>query len=397
MSIADIIIITMVAFMALIGLWKGFFKTLITFCGWFISMLFAVLTAGVIAEALLDVESIGNFVAGGDGMSIFSFFYGMLPSQIKSLPVRASASDIESAIGVGAVGAIIRPFLDVLTKGPIINSSATVGEGIALLLAGGVFEVLVGIAMFIVVRIIMTLLVLFLKSLVSENATGALGRLGGFLLGAVRGGLYCAVLLLIVGFLTPFTFMEPVTAEIDNGILARPVAEQVYTLSAKMTANDNYFNKLLKLRGKGGQLSANEKAIVDFSDSAMDDLFSGTLKNGTRTRYDSGVDALKNKLSAASATLKKGIKDKDAEKREVAELVGEGGDLYKAFKLFRQDLNDYLLCDESALSEKQAEVDVDLANIAYLINNTAFKTLFGDLTITGLEVEPNLDKLNGVE
>ena len=31
MSIADIVIIVLVALMALIGLWKGFFKTLVTF------------------------------------------------------------------------------------------------------------------------------------------------------------------------------------------------------------------------------------------------------------------------------------------------------------------------------------------------------------------------------
>ena len=58
MSYIDIAIIVIVALGALIGLWRGFFKTLISFFGWFVSFLIAMFITQPIAGALLDVKGI---------------------------------------------------------------------------------------------------------------------------------------------------------------------------------------------------------------------------------------------------------------------------------------------------------------------------------------------------
>lgn len=280
MSIADIVIIVVVALMALIGLWKGFFKTVISFCGWFVSMLIAVLTARVVAEALLDIDAVGNFVAGaGEGVSLFTLFKRMLPDKLLALKAGATEAEITKALGESVVASLVSPFIGVLRGEMIASSALTVGDGIALGMAGGLFEVIVGFALFIVLRIIMTLLVMFLKSLIDKDKKqGMLSRLGGFAFGAVRGTLYCAVLLLIVGFMTPFSFMQSLTAEIDKGVLARPIATQVYALSGKISSNENYYNKLVLLTGnaelpptdnKGETESKEEQSVRDFAQKAL--------------------------------------------------------------------------------------------------------------------------------
>ena len=408
MSIADIVIIVLVVLMALIGLWKGFFKSLVTFCGWFVSILVSMLIARVVAEALLDVPALGNFVAGSEGFSLFGFFKGMLPEELLALESSATEAQIRTALGDGVVAAIVSPFIGVLTNTTISASALSVGEGIALAMAGGLFEVMVGVALFIVIRIIMTLLVLFLKSLINpDKKKGALERLGGFLLGAARGVLFSCVLLLIVGFMTPFNFMGQITADIDQSVLARPIATQVYALSGKITSNENYYNKLLRMTGlreeepddpAGEDTSAED--VTNFADNALVDkggLFGNALF-GEDAMFDPWVNGLKNTFETASANIKNGAEIEKQSIESVAALVKGGenaGNLYKALFILTNDLARYHSTDDQEqLLIIENEIYIDFANIKSIMSDPDCVAVFGKVDFGGLEVEPDLDRLD---
>lgn len=399
MSIADIVIIAVVALFALIGLAKGFFKTLISFFGWFISILIAALTARVVAEALLDIEAVGNIVAGGgEGFSLFSLFKGLLPDGLKALPAAATAEQITEALGTGVVASILKPFISLLTS--TTNAANTVADGIALSLAGGVFEIVVGIGMFIVCRILMTLFTMFAKSLINpDKKKGFLGRIGGFVLGAARGALYCAILLVVVGFLTPFTFMEPVTAEIDKGVLAKPIAQQVYTLSGRITSHENYYNKLLEIyRRTTHEITEDEQAVADFFAGALVDsggIFEKQLFGEEEGRYDAVVNGLKSKFAAAASDIRSGKVSANADKiAELAQAVkaadgeNESGAIYAAFESFTDALDRYNKAEDEDKSAIESELDARLSAIQTLLNDeTPFKELFGEISFYE-EAEP---------
>lgn len=409
MSIADIVIIVVVALMALIGLWKGFFKTVISFCGWFVSMLIAVLIARVVAEALLDIEAVGNFVAGtGEGVSLFTLFRGMLPDELLALKAGATEAEITTALGDGVVASLVLPFIGVLTNETIAASALTVGDGIALGMAGGLFEVIVGFALFIVLRIIMTLLVMFLKSLIDKDKKqGVLSRLGGFAFGAVRGALYCAVLLLVVGFMTPFNFMQPVTAEIDKGVLARPIATQVYALSGKISSNENYYNKLVLLTGNGelppiDNDNEDEQAVKDFAEKALVNeggLF-GKKLFGEETLFDDYVNGLKSTFDGAAAKIENGSINNDSAMAVVAALVkgddaASAGNLYKALYVLTHDLEVYQISDDvETVLEYEQYIFIDFANIESLLSIDECEAIFGEVKFEGNPREADLSRLD---
>lgn len=129
MSYIDIAIIGVVVLGALIGLWKGFFKTLISFFGGLVSFLVAFFLTKVIAEALLDVGAIRNFVVGsGSGWSLYSWIHGKLPP-------------LDELSGILAT--ILKPILSVAE-----SAGGDITVNVALLLANGIFNILVCIALF---------------------------------------------------------------------------------------------------------------------------------------------------------------------------------------------------------------------------------------------------------
>lgn len=406
MAITDIVIIVIVALFALIGLWKGFFKTLISFFGWFIAMLIAVLTARVVAEALLDIPAVGKFVVGSDGFSLFGALKNMLPEGLMALPAGATEAEIAGALGDGVVASLLKPFTKLLTEMGTTASAATVGDGIGIALSGGLFEVMVGIGMFIVCRIVMTLFTLFFKSLIDKDKKmGVLTRLGGFLFGAVRGTLYCAILLVAVGFLTPFQFMQPVTADIDKGVLAKPIAQSVYTLSGKITSHENYFNKLLELAGlkDSAPVEEDEDAtkVKDFlTNAAVDNggLFGKQLIGGEgRDRYNAWTQGLISHMQTAAAKIANGDYDSQQESMAaLAEAVKAGGEaeqaglIYSTFEALADVLDRYNKCDDTEMDALETEVEVSFANIKYALDNTPYSNMFGEVQFGGLEAEPTI-------
>ena len=187
MSYLDIAFLALVVLFAIVGVWKGFIKSAIGMFGWIVALLIAFFCAKPLAEWLAGGVCKG--IVTGD-KSLYSFFYGKLPEAVVSLPAGASAEEISAALGSGVFAALIKPFVSLFTSSDFMATSATVGEGVALVLANAVFTLLCGIVLFIVARVLMSLFGRFASSDIdSSRALTAVNRfLGlGFLCGALTG------------------------------------------------------------------------------------------------------------------------------------------------------------------------------------------------------------------
>ncbi len=234
MSYIDIAIIAIVVLCALIGLWKGFFKTVISFFGLLVSFMAAFFLTKPVVGALLDIDAVKNFVVGGgSGFSLFGWISGKL-------------SDITSE---GVLGTLLSPFIKLSE-----SQGVDVHTGVSLLLANGIFSIMVCIGLFIVIRFILLLFTMFANAMSKGKFVGALNRLLGLIFGAVKGAWHVCVLMFILSFLLGFSFMAPVRNQIDNSVIAAPVYEQVTKLSEKfITGGEDTLIKLLDLHDKANK------------------------------------------------------------------------------------------------------------------------------------------------
>ncbi len=239
MSYIDIGIIVLVALFALIGLWKGVFKSVVAFFGWFISMLIAVFLTRVVSYALLDVKAIGNFVCGSEGFSLYKWILGFLPEKGTESGILATiVSPIYTKIaGYAGLGAL---------------SAETSRQAVALMLAYGIYSVIVCVGLFIAIRILMMLFTLFVKSLAKDGKPNAISRLFGFIVGAVRGFAYSALILMIMGYALAIPQLEKtVGTQMDNSVIAKPVYTTVQKMTNKLftSKDEETIDKLIKISG----------------------------------------------------------------------------------------------------------------------------------------------------
>lgn len=234
MSYIDIAIIVVVALGALIGLWKGFFKTLISFFGWFVSFLVAFFITKPIVGALLDVKGIKNFVVGnGESWSLFTWIYAKLP-------------DLN---GSGVLATLLRPLTKIVEE----VGGTDLSTGVALLIANGIFSVAVCICLFIIIRILLLLFTMFANAMTQNKLVGALNRLLGLVLGAVKGAWFVGMAMIVLTFLMGMSFMAPVRAQMDKSVLAEPIYNQVVKLTDKfITGGKDTLIKLLDIYERNG-------------------------------------------------------------------------------------------------------------------------------------------------
>lgn len=296
MSYIDIAIIAIVVLCALIGLWKGFFKTVISFFGLLVSFMAAFFLTKPVVGALLDIDAVKNFVVGGgSGFSLFGWISGKL-------------SDITSE---GVLGTLLSPFIKLSE-----SQGVDVHTGVSLLLANGIFSIMVCIGLFIVIRFILLLFTMFANAMSKGKFVGALNRLLGLIFGAVKGAWHVCVLMFILSFLLGFSFMAPVRNQIDNSVIAAPVYEQVTKLSEKfITGGEDTLIKLLDLHDKankpGEQPEAKpEHGVYKYASSGDEDsVFEIELMAGGKFEQRSEGSILKGTYEIADGVLTLNFED----------------------------------------------------------------------------------------
>lgn len=233
MSYFDIALIALVALFALVGLIKGAKKSLLSLFGFSAAFLAALFLAKPIGEALLGVDFIKSFVLNESG-SLYGVVYGLISKITPDTSIYTGLVDpIRDVIaGYGAVG-----FTEV--------------QAVSLYYTDLLFNVIVGVAFFIVARLVMGIVTMLIKSLIGDGKPTFIGRILGFAFGAVRGAIISAALLVIIIASSTFTFlpfMTPLNSELDKSVIAKPVSAQLAVVVDKATSIDNeYFLRIAAL------------------------------------------------------------------------------------------------------------------------------------------------------
>ncbi|MDR2202316.1 MAG: CvpA family protein [Clostridiales bacterium] len=239
MAIIDIAVIGMVALFAIFGLASGVFKSVIKFFGGLIALVAAVLLTKTVAYALLDVKAVQGFVVGGGGgFSLYKWLLEVLP-----------AAGSESGILAAVLKPVYAKIAELFGSGTFLY--ATEAQAFALIIAYGIFSIMVCVGLYIAIRLIMTVIIIFLKHFAKEKP-GGVSRLLGFFVGAVRGAVLSAFLLVVMSFTLSFPLMAPVAGQIDGSVLAKPITEysrKLVDMGVATAGDDETMKKLIGLAG----------------------------------------------------------------------------------------------------------------------------------------------------
>ncbi len=194
MSWIDVAILALVVLLGLIGVVKGVKKSALTLAGFIISFLLAFFLANVVAEALLGIDVIKEFVLGngfdkGSHWSLAQWIYGGVGGKW----------DESSALYKN----FAKPIFDIIESAKDVTIDKT--QGFALYGAFLIFSAIVGVGIFFVVRFILIIVTFIIKTFMSKRNT-VLTRLFGFLVGALRGALWAFAFTVVFSSMGGYTF-----------------------------------------------------------------------------------------------------------------------------------------------------------------------------------------------
>ncbi len=261
--ILDLLFVAIVVLFALIGFMSGFIRTVLSFFGWFISLLIAYLLAKAIANAFLSPETANWLI--GDG-SLYDKIYNIVPDGLKNM----SMESIRTALNNGATDEMIKETISAEASGLLafastliqtavckdiyLNSSIeTVGQVLALELTYIIYVIVVGIIIFLTIRILVMGVSLIFRSRLSTRDCRFWERILGVGAGAVRGFAYACILLMLASYIAGF--WPKMNEEVSVSKVSAPVTTWVSEITGKMLSgdieeNDKYANMIKALEKK---------------------------------------------------------------------------------------------------------------------------------------------------
>lgn len=248
MSWIDVALLALVVLVGLLGLWKGAKKSALSLGAFLVAFLLAFFLSTVIAEALLGIDSVKQFVLGngvGDNAqwSLANFIYGTYKEPdgnsylfanfykpIKDLV--ASATDANKVIP--AVGINVQQ------------------AGFALYGAFMMFSAICGVGIFIVVRLLLIIVTVIIKSYIDKKKKSVVSRLVGFLLGAVRGALWVFAFTVVFSCFGGYTSVNGIQAIQneygDKAVMCNYLDDWAYGLRNKLLLpNKDAYGRLVDM------------------------------------------------------------------------------------------------------------------------------------------------------
>ncbi|MCL2675639.1 MAG: CvpA family protein [Firmicutes bacterium] len=260
--IVDIVIIVLVLATAVFGFFKGFIKSLVSLLGFVVSLTLAILLSKVVANALLGIDGIGNVVAGGD-KSLYTWLNNMLPEALKNISTAdlgAAAADPDALVAESGIKEQLPWWLTIFY--PLVNSSLTnptylnaavidnARQIIALELSYSIYVLIVGIALFVVIRILAAIISIVFKRYMDKKSVP--GRLLGGVLGAGKGVIYSMIILLVISLMSNFGFMGMISEKVSESKVASALTSATHKITApllKGDKSDKRYERLIELVG----------------------------------------------------------------------------------------------------------------------------------------------------
>lgn len=225
MSWVDIVIIALVVLLAGLGVLRGVKKSSVALVAFLVAFVIAFFLSNVVAEAMLNIEGVKKFVLGSDGFSLYTWLYNSIGSSEPSEFL---------------VTHFYQPVLDIIGGYAGYTPEFTLAQGQALYLAFTVFSAIVGVGLFLVARLLLTIVTVIIKSYIGRKKSG-LSRLFGFVVGAVRGVAWAMAITIVfsaVGGFSSVGAFAKVEAEYEKSVLGKYVNEYSYAIKNKLFLPD---------------------------------------------------------------------------------------------------------------------------------------------------------------
>lgn len=244
--ILDLVFFAILIVMTALGFLFGLFKTIVSFCGWFVSILIAYLLAKAVANAFLTVGMAEKIVNG----KLFEAVYNLVPEGLKEIKMSAISEMISKgqsdqqifeyvkAEAGGLMSIAFTILKGAVTKDVYLNSGIdNAGQVLSLELTYQIYVVLVGVAIFIVLRIVVMGVSVLFGGLLRGRDLHLWERLGGLGLGFVRG-LFCAcILTMVFGFVAGFS--SKLKTQNDASKVAVPATQWINEKMSRALAKGN--------------------------------------------------------------------------------------------------------------------------------------------------------------
>lgn len=242
--ILDLIFFVFILAFAVLGFVRGFFKTLVGFFGWAVSILLAYLLAKAVANALLSAGVSQWLLKEG---SLFDKIYGIMPEGLKGI----SIDSINEMIAEGKSQDYIKEYIKSQSGGLVFFASNIIqstvcsdmylssaldnaAQVISLELTYHIYVILTGVALFIVLRVVVMGVSILFKGKLGNG--GLVGRIGGIALGAVRGLAYACFVLVIASYVAGVS--PTVNNQLDESKVGRPVISWVTESTSRMISGE---------------------------------------------------------------------------------------------------------------------------------------------------------------
>lgn len=237
MSWVDIVVIALLVLFAGFGVLRGVQKSALSLAAFLVAFIVAFFLAKPVAEGLLNLDGVRSFVIGTEGFSLYAWLNSSLGTVTPSAYLEAH---------------FYQPILDIIGEFPGYTAAFTVAEGQALYIAFLVFSLIVGVAIYLVARILLSIATMIIKTFIPKRKS-ALNRLGGFAVGAVRGFILAIIIAFLfsnIGGLTQVPFINTVQTEYESAVIANHVNDWSYAIRNKMyLPNGDMYARLVDQSG----------------------------------------------------------------------------------------------------------------------------------------------------
>lgn len=247
--ILDIVFFAVILLFLVLGVIFGFFKTLVSFLGWAVCIFIAYLLAKAVANALLTAGIADRLVGG----AIYDGVYGLIPDKLKDVSLYEIRQMLRTGKTAEEVGEYIKSqsggllgFVSSIIQGAIckemyLNSALqNAGQVLALELTYQIYVILVGVAIFVVLRILVMGVSIIFNSKLRGRKVKVWERFAGMGLGAVRGFAYACLLLMVFNFIAGFS--SALKKQSESSKVSVPVTAWINDATSKVLSRDNEDN-----------------------------------------------------------------------------------------------------------------------------------------------------------
>ena len=253
--IIDIILIAFIVLGALIGMWRGFFKTIISLIGWTVSLLVAIVFARMVADTLLQVPFFSRIILGDGGPSLARWIEGGLPSELGTIyaaDAYANSNAINNAMDNSFLSFLLTPLFYMVVDPAAEASSLTVAEIFSLAIANHLFVALVGFVIMMIVRIFVAFVTMAVDSFLQKREKlKSLDRAGGFFAGILKHCLYVFIIFIGLSFVIATPFMTPARNQIERTNITSHVANGTVRIADRyLTGDEGLIARLIDLSGR---------------------------------------------------------------------------------------------------------------------------------------------------